>query len=161
MCVSKTSDNIQLKIKMPNPNQEPPASSWAPIEDLKDMDVLCTFKMKTESQNLEYRWIKTSYHIKIKIKMPSSSHEPPAPIRFSNQDFKNIYALCTFNIKIESINLEHGCIKNQWPYPNQDQDLKPQSGTSSPYQSLKLGLRGYEHSLRLQNQMESQDSESG
>merc|ERR1711954_432859 len=39
---------------MPNPSQEPPASSKAPDQDLKDMDVLCTFKIKIESQNLEY-----------------------------------------------------------------------------------------------------------
>ena len=48
---SKTSDHIQIKIKMPNPSQEPPASSKAPNEDLKDMDVLCTFKIKIQSQN--------------------------------------------------------------------------------------------------------------
>ena len=49
MGVSKTSDHIQIKIKMPNPSQEPPASSKAPNDDLKDMDVLCTFKIKIES----------------------------------------------------------------------------------------------------------------
>ena len=52
--VSKTSDKIQSKIKMPNPNQEHPASSKAPNEDLKDIDVLCTFKIKKESQNLDH-----------------------------------------------------------------------------------------------------------
>ena len=52
MGISKTSDHIQIKIKMPNPSQEPPASSKAPNEVLKDMDVLYTFKIKIESQNL-------------------------------------------------------------------------------------------------------------
>merc|ERR1711954_417360 len=51
---SKTSDHIQINIRMPNPSQEPPASFKAPNKDLKDMDVLCTFKIKIESQNLEY-----------------------------------------------------------------------------------------------------------
>ena len=46
MVVSKTIDHIQIKIKMPNPSQEPPASSKAPNEDLKDMSVLCNFKIK-------------------------------------------------------------------------------------------------------------------
>ena len=46
MCVPQTSDHIQINIRMPNPSQEPPASSKAPNEDLKDMDVLCTFKIK-------------------------------------------------------------------------------------------------------------------
>ena len=72
MVVSKTSDHVQIKIKMPNPSQEPPASSKAPNENLKDMDVLCTFKIQMESQNSD-----------------------------------------------------HGCIKDQWPYPDQDQDAKP------------------------------------
>ena len=49
MGVSKTNDKIQIKIKMPNPSQEPPASSKAPNEDLKDIDVLCAFKMKIDS----------------------------------------------------------------------------------------------------------------
>merc|ERR1712081_95935 len=39
----KTIDHIQINIRMPTPSQEPPASSKAPNEDLKDMDVLCTF----------------------------------------------------------------------------------------------------------------------
>ena len=51
---SKTSDHIQIKIEIPNPSQEPQPSSKAPTEDLKDMDVLCNFKIKIESQNSEY-----------------------------------------------------------------------------------------------------------
>ena len=54
MGMSKTSDHIQIKIKMPNPSQEPPASSEAQNEDLKDMDILCTFKIKIEDKNQEY-----------------------------------------------------------------------------------------------------------
>ena len=54
MGVPKTSDHIQINIRMPNPSQEPPASSKAPNEDLKDMDVLFTFKINVESQNFEH-----------------------------------------------------------------------------------------------------------
>ena len=43
---------------IPNPSQEPPASSKAQNQDVKDMDVLCTFKINIESQNLEHRYIK-------------------------------------------------------------------------------------------------------
>ena len=99
MGVSKTSDHIQIKIKMPNPSQEPPASSKAQNNDLKDMDVLCTFKIQIESQNSEY-----------------------------------------------------GCTKDLSPYPNQDQDAKPQSETSSIHQSPESGLKGHGCSLHLQNQ---------
>ena len=52
MGISKTSGYIQMMIKMQNPSQEPPASFKAPNEDLKDMDVLCTFKIRIESQIL-------------------------------------------------------------------------------------------------------------
>ena len=99
MGVSKTSDHIQIKIKIPNPSQEPTASSKAPNDDLKDMDVLCTFKIKIESQNSDHRYV-----------------------------------------------------KDQWSYPNQYQDAKPQSGTSSILQSPKWGLKGHGCSLHLQNQ---------
>ena len=51
--VSKTRDHIQIKIRMLNPSQNPPASSKAPNKDLKDMDVLCTFKIKRERPKFE------------------------------------------------------------------------------------------------------------
>ena len=50
MGVPKTSDNIRIKFKMPNPGQEPPA----PNEYLKNMDVLFIFKIKIESHNSEH-----------------------------------------------------------------------------------------------------------
>ena len=52
MGLSKAIDHIQIKIQNPNSSQEPPASSETPNQYLKDMDVLCTFKIKIESQNL-------------------------------------------------------------------------------------------------------------
>ena len=69
MGLSKISDHIQINIKMPNSSQEPPVSFKAPNKDLKDMDVLCTFKIKIESQNLDHGYIKTSDHIQINIKI--------------------------------------------------------------------------------------------
>merc|ERR1711954_167429 len=60
--------------------------------------------------------------------------------------------LFAFKIKIESQTLEHGCIREQLPYTNQDQDAKPLSGTSSIPQSPKSGLKGHGCSLHLQNQ---------
>ena len=58
MGVSKTSDHIQIKIKMLNPSQEPPVASKAPTEDIQDMDVLCAFKTNIESQKSDHGWIK-------------------------------------------------------------------------------------------------------
>ena len=51
MGVSKASDHIQIKLKMPNHSEEPQTFSKAPNQDLKDMIDLCTFKIKKESQN--------------------------------------------------------------------------------------------------------------
>ena len=72
MGASKTIDHIQNKIKMPNPSQEPPASSKAPNDDLKDMDVLCTFKIKIESYNFEQGCTKDQW-----------------PYQYQNQDAKH------------------------------------------------------------------------
>ena len=54
MGVTKTSDHIGIKIKMPNPSQEPPVSS----EAQNDMDVLCSFKIKIRGKKMELRGIK-------------------------------------------------------------------------------------------------------
>ena len=88
MVVSTTSEKIQIIIKMPNPSQDPPASSKAPNEDLKDMDVLCTFKIKIESHILEHGYIEDQRYIQIKIKMPNPSQDPPASSKAQNQDVK-------------------------------------------------------------------------
>ena len=50
MGVSQTTDHIQIKIKMPNPSQEPLASSKAQNWDLSDIDILSTLKIKMESK---------------------------------------------------------------------------------------------------------------
>ena len=63
--VSNTSNHIQIKIKMPNPSQEPPASSIDPNEDLKDINVLCSFKIKMESHGYIMGISKTSDYIQI------------------------------------------------------------------------------------------------
>ena len=151
MCLSRTNDHIQIKIKMLNRSQEPPAPTKDPNQDLKDMDDLCTFKIKIESQNSEYRWFKdkSSYPSEDQDAKPQSgtSSTPKAP----NQDLKDMDVLCTFKIKIESQTLDHGYIKDQWSYLNQDQDDNPQSGTRSILQSPKSVLKGHGCLLNLQN----------
>ena len=76
MSQPKTSDNNQIKIKMPNPSQELPVSSKAPNQDLKDMDVLCYFKIKVSAIIWSMVVSKTSDHIQIKFKMPNPNEEP-------------------------------------------------------------------------------------
>ena len=72
---------------------------------------------------------KSSGPIQIKIKMQNPSLDPPVSSEAPNQDFDDIDNLDTFKIKIEAYNLEHGFVKDQWPYTYQDQDTKPQPGT--------------------------------
>ena len=59
------------------------------------------------------------------IKIPNPSQEHPASPKAPNQDFKDMDVLYTFKIKIETQNLKQGCIKDLWPYLDQDQDAKP------------------------------------
>ena len=73
------------------------------------------------------------------IKIQNSSQKPSVSSKASNQDFQDMDVLCTFNIKTESQNLDHGCIKDQVPNLNKDQDTKPQSETSSILQSYDYG----------------------
>ena len=56
--VLKTIDHIQIKIKIPNPSPNPGAPSIAPNQDLNDINVHFTFKIKTESRNSEHVCIK-------------------------------------------------------------------------------------------------------
>ena len=113
MGVSKTSDQIKIKIKMPISSQEPPASSEALIQALEDMDVLCTFKINLNCQYSDhgYIYINTVY-IQIKILIWNPRQDPPASSTAPSQDLKDMDDLCTFKIKIESKDLDHGCIKD-------------------------------------------------
>ena len=42
----------------PNPSQEPLAPTKATNQDVKDMDVICTIKIKIESKSSKYRCLK-------------------------------------------------------------------------------------------------------
>ena len=115
-------------------------SSKAPNEDLKDMNVLCTFKIKIKAKLLIIGISKTRDQDQFKIQMPNPSREPPMSSKAPNEDFKDMDDLGTLKIKIEGKNLGHRSTKDQSPYTNQDQDVKPKSGTSSIFQSSKSGL---------------------
>ena len=122
MGVSKTSDHIQMKIKMPNSNQEPPATSKAPNEDLKDMDVLCTFKYKIESQNSVHGYIKDQWPYPNQDQDAKPNSQNSSILQSPKSGLKDIDILCSFKVKSDSQILNHGCIKDQLPYQSQDQD---------------------------------------
>ena len=81
----KTSDHIYINIRMPNPSKEPPTSSKAPNQDIKDMDVFCTLKLKIRAKIQNMDVSKTSGLIQINIKMQNPSPEPPASSKAPNQ----------------------------------------------------------------------------
>ena len=116
MGVSKTSDHIWIKIKMPNPSQEPPASSKAPNEDLKDMDVLCTFKTKIESQNSEYGYTKVQWPYPNQYQDPKPKSGTTSILQSPKSELKDMDVLCTFKIMIKNCNSDQGCIK-EYPCP--------------------------------------------
>ena len=65
---------------MPNSSKEPPASSKAPNEDLKDMDVLSTFKIILfNSLTFKYKYIYNFLFVHFTFNpfftTPSSNHK--------------------------------------------------------------------------------------
>ena len=153
MGISKTGDPFQIKIKVPNPSQIPTASSKALNEDLKDMDVLCTLKIKLYSQNSDHGCGKDQRPYPNKFKVPSPTQEPSAFSKAQNEDFQDLDVLCTFKIKRERQDLECGWSKNWWPYLIKIEMQNPsQAPPSSILQSPKWGLKEHECSLHFQNQ---------
>ena len=73
MSVSKTTDYIQIKIKMSNSSQEPPASS-------KTWMFLATSKSREGTKIWDLGVSKTSDHIQIKIMIPNYSQVHPGSI---------------------------------------------------------------------------------
>ena len=94
--LSKTSDIIQMKIKMPNPRQEPLAFSKAPNEYLTDIDVLYTFIIKIESIKLQYGRTKDQWRYPNEDQDAKPHSETPASSKAKNQDLKDMYVFRTF-----------------------------------------------------------------
>merc|ERR1711954_226048 len=68
---------------MPNPSHDPPVSSKAPHQDLMDRNVLCTFKIKIESQNSKHR----VYQRPVTISKSRSKYQTPVRnLHHPNQD---------------------------------------------------------------------------
>ena len=124
MGVPNTNDNIQIKIKILNPSQEPPLSSKAQNQGEEDMDVLYTFKIKIKRQNLD------CWCMKEQLLFPNQDKDAKYQSRTSRVLQSQESGLkghgCSLYLKYQdSQNSDHGCIKDQRPYPNQHQDAKP------------------------------------
>ena len=87
---------------MPNPCQEPPASSRSPFEDLKDIDVLCCFKNKIESSNLENWCIKDKWPYQNKKFDSTTQSGTSSNSKVPNFDLKDMDVLSTYKIHLDS-----------------------------------------------------------
>ena len=146
---------------MKNPSRVPLATSKDQNYDFKDIDVLCTFKMKIEShiyklwctssvlqspksglkehwcslhlqnQDREQKFRSWVYQRPVTISHSKSRSRTSSILQSQKSRLKGQDVLCIFNIKIESQNSEHRCTKDQLPHANQDPDAKSQLGTSS------------------------------
>ena len=160
MGVLKTNDHIQTIIRMPYPSQEPPVSSKAPNKDI-DMDILCTFKVKIESQTLAYgctkdQWPYSNHYQDAKPQSGTSSpHQRPKSelklgfsLHLQNEDRETKIRIWH---KQRSVNISISLSGCKTPVRNIQPPWNPQSGISIIFQSPKSGLRGHVCSLHLQN----------
>ena len=152
MGVPKTSDLIKINIMMQNPSQEPPESSKAPNEDLKNMDVLCTFKIQIESRNFKHGFIKDQWPYQNLYQEAKPQSGTSSILQRTKCGLKGNGCSLHFQNRGINQNLYHGFIIDHWPYPNQYKDAKPQSGTHSPHLSPKSGLKGHGCSLHQQSE---------
>ena len=91
------------------------------------------------------------YQRTLTISKPSLGCQTPVTSKAPNQDLKDMDVLCTFKLKMESQNLDHGCVTDQRRSLYQDSDSYIQSGTSSMLQSCIYGLSRHGGPLQLQN----------
>ena len=98
---------------MANPSQEPPVSSKAPNQDLKDMDVLCTFKFKIEPKF--GTWVNqrpvTMFKSVSRCKTPVRILQHPQKPKIRTLGAQIVFA--PSKIKIKSQNSECGSTKDQ------------------------------------------------
>ena len=162
MGVLKTRNHIQILIKIQNPSQEPQASSKALNEDIKDMDVFCTFKTKIEGQNMEHGCIKdewlhpnTFQDAKPQSGTSSNLQSPKwgskgcgCSLHLQNHDRQQKFGTWVYQGPVTISKSRSRC---QTPVKNFQHPPMPKMG----------GLKGQGCSLLLQTMIESQNMEYG
>ena len=139
---------------MTNPSPEPPASSKAPDQDLKDMDALCTYKINIKRQKLEHECIRDQLTYPNKNQNAQPSSGTSRILKSTKLGIKG-HGCKTFIITTESQNQDHGLFKGQLQYQNEHQDGKLWSITSSIPKVPKLGSKGHGCSFHLQFKIEN------
>ena len=150
-----------MSIKMPNPSQDPPASSKAPNGDFKDMDDLCTFKIKIESQNSEYGCTKDQWPYPNLYQDDNPQSGTSSILKSPKSGLEGLRcSLHPWN-QDRYQNSGYRCINDQWTYPDQDQDANPQSGTSSILQNPNEDLKDMDVLCTFKIKIESQNLDHG
>ena len=109
MGISKNSDHIQLKIKMPTPvrNLQCPPK---PQSRLKGHT--CSWHL--QKQDREHRCVKDQYQYSNQYRYAKLQWETSSILQRLGQDSQDINVFCTFLVKMESQNSEHGYTKDQY-----------------------------------------------
>ena len=143
-------------IKIPNPSWEPSASSKASNQDLKDIDILCIFKIKTESQNSEYGCTKDNWPYLNQYQDAKPQSETYSVLQSPKSGLKG--HRCSLHLQIQA--RESKCWI--WVYQRPVTISESRSGCQTPVRNLqhpsktKSGLKGHGCSLHLQNQDKAQ-----
>ena len=109
-------------------------------------------KLKAGAQSKSQSWIKDPWPYPNQDQFAETQSETSSVHQSSKWGLKGHECSLPLKFKIQSPNLDNGCIKDQWSYQNQDQDATPPSGASSIVQSPKWGLKRHGSSLYLHNQ---------
>ena len=150
MVWSKTSEHIQ--IKMLTPSHEPPASFKAPNEDLQDMDLLCTFKIKIESLHSDHGYIKNQWP-NPNLYEPAKTQKGTSSVLQSPKWGLEGHG-CSLHLQNQNREPKFGSWLYQRPVSIFTSRSRCQTSvrTSSFLQSPKWGLEGHGCSLQPQNQ---------
>ena len=161
MVVSKTSDPIQIKIKIPNPSQGPPGSSKSPNKDLKDKDVLCTFTIKIERPNSKHVCIKDCWPYCYQDQHAKPQSRSSSILQSPKWGFNGQGCSLYLQIQDRSQNLDRGCIKDMWPYPSQYQNAIPNSGFPASSKAPNDDLKDMDVFCTIKIKIEGQNLEHG
>ena len=131
MGISKTSDHIKIKIEMSNPRQQHQASSTAPNQDFKDMDDLCTFKIKIESPNLNH-WYNKDHWLYQNQNQDANSKSGTSSILQSSK-----WGLKGHGCSLQLQNQDKEPIFGLWVYQRQVTICKSESGCPTPVRNLQ------------------------
>ena len=114
MSVSRTSDHIQIKVKMPNPSKELQHPPMPKMGGLKGQGCSLLLQTMIESQNMEYGRIKDKWLYPNQDQDAKPQSRTYSILQSPKWGIKGHGCCLQCKIKKERQNLEHGSIKDYW-----------------------------------------------